>query len=264
MVFAALVAVGVSSGAAVAAHAPVHMPNLIGRTRVQVYRIMRDDGLYFVTSGPGASSERWDNVVAQSPRPGVLITWHGEAHLRVELGRPRGPRAVPRLVGRTRAEVYAEMRRAQLYFRTVGPGSSNGSWTIAVAQSPAAGTRVAWRSQVTLHVAIRRTRAKARPKARPKTRHTSPVRAATHVVSGAGYKIGVATWYNYFPGRCATWYLPKGTRIVVHDLTTGRSITCVITDREDHLGNHVVDLSETQFRELAPLWTGVISVKVTW
>jgi hypothetical protein len=38
----------------------------------------------------------------------------------------------------------------------------------------------------------------------------------------------------------------------------------VITDRENAGGNHVVDLSETQFAQLEPLWRGVISVKVTW
>ena len=93
---------------------------------------------------------------------------------------------------------------------------------------------------------------------------TPPAVAAGSVINGDGYKIGVATWYNYIPGRCATWYLPKGTKITIRDLTTGKAITCIISDREWHSGNHVVDLSETQFAQLAPLWKGVISVKVTW
>jgi rare lipoprotein A (peptidoglycan hydrolase) len=74
----------------------------------------------------------------------------------------------------------------------------------------------------------------------------------------------VATWYSYVPGRCATWYLPKGTRITVTDLQTGKSISCIITDRESPGSNRVVDLNETQFAELAPLSQGVISVKVSW
>ena len=99
------------------------------------------------------------------------------------------------------------------------------------------------------------------------------LRATTHfplvlpgptVVNGSNFKVGVATWYNYVPGRCATWYLPKGTRITVLDLGSGRSITCVITDRENHSGNHVVDLNESQFAQLEPLAKGVISVKVSW
>lgn len=244
-----------SSGAA-SAHAAVHMPDLIGRSRAQVFRIMHDDGLYFVTRGPGAATETWVAVSAQSPRPGAVIAWHAEATLTVTTQLPRGPRPVPRLVGLSRARVFAAMRRAQLYFRTVGSGSSNGSWTVALAQAPVAGTRVAWHDEVTVRVSTKR------PTAPVKT--AVPVKAPGVVVNGAGFKLGVATWYNSVPGHCATWYLPKGTRLTVRDIKTGRSITCIISDRENHGGNRIVDLSETQFAQLAPLWVGVISVKVTW
>jgi hypothetical protein len=247
-----------SAGAA-GKHAPVRMPDLIGRTRVQTYRVMRADGLYFVTRGPGSANDHWAAVAAQSPRPGTLIAWHGEASVTVTTISPRGPRPVPRLVGRTRSEVYAAMRAAQLYFKTVGPGSTNSTWLIATAQSPAPGTRVAWHSEITLHV----VRVRPRPKAPTKKKVTQVV-ASGVVISGPGYKIGVATWYNYVPGQCASPFLPKGTRVTVRDETTGQAITCVITDRENAGGNHVVDLSETQFAQLEPLWRGVISVKVTW
>ena len=235
------------------------MPDLIGRTRVQVYRVMRADGLYFVTHGPGSSNDHWAAVAAQSPRPGVEIAWHGEASLTVTNVSPRGPRATPRLVGMTRAQVYAAMRAAQLYFTTVGPGSTNGTWVVAVAPSPAPGTRVAWHAEITLHVATARPKPKA-----PTKKKVTQVPATGVVVSGAGYKIGVATWYNYIPGQCASPFFPKGTRVTVHDITTGKQISCVITDRENHGGDHVVDLNETQFAQLEPLWRGVISVKVTW
>jgi rare lipoprotein A (peptidoglycan hydrolase) len=76
--------------------------------------------------------------------------------------------------------------------------------------------------------------------------------------------VGIATWYNFVPGRCATWYLPLGTRVTVRDLATGKSIVCRATDREGTHGDRVVDLSETQFAELMPLWRGVIRVKVSW
>ena len=234
------------------------MPDLVGRTRVQTYRIMRADGLYFVTHGPGSANDHWAAVAAQSPRPGVAIAWHGEASLRVTTVSPRGPRRVPRLAGKTRAQVYAAMRASQLYFKTVGPGSTNGTWVVAVAQSPAAGTRVAWHAEITLHVA------RSRPRPKAPVKKATPVVATGVVLSGVGYKVGVATWYDYVPGQCASPFLPKGTRITVHDLTSGKDITCVITDRENEGGDHVVDLSETQFAQLEPLWRGVISVKVTW
>jgi len=78
------------------------------------------------------------------------------------------------------------------------------------------------------------------------------------------YRVGIATWYSYIPGQCATWYLPIGTRLVVRDLATGRAIVCLVTDHEASRGDHVVDLSETQFAQLEPLWRGIIHVKVSW
>ncbi|MHB8379940.1 MAG: PASTA domain-containing protein [Acidimicrobiales bacterium] len=237
-------------------HAPVRMPDLIGHSRVQVYRIMRADGLYFQTRGPGSANGRWATVTAQSPRPGVTIAWHSQAIVTVSAQSSRGARAVPRLAGLTRAGVYAAMRRAQLYFTTVGPGSSTGTWTVALGQNPAPGTRVRWHDEITVRVSTHR------PVLAVKKR--TPVKATAVVINGTGFKIGVATWYSYFPGRCATWYLPKGTRITVTDLETGKSISCVITDREGQGANRVVDLNETQFAELAPLSQGVISVKVSW
>ncbi len=238
------------------------MPDLIGRSRVDVYRIMRNDGLYFETIGPGSSVDRWFAVTAQVPRPGVEIAWHGEATLTVTNVNPRGPRAVPHLVGLTQAQVLAAMERAELYFVPVGPGSANNSWRVAVSQSVAPGTVVAWHSEITVHVAMVRPVPTKKP---PVTTTTIPPVVATGaVINGNGYKIGIATWYNYIPGRCATWYLPMGTRLTVLDRTTGKSITCIISDREAHEGNHVVDLSETQFSQLAPLGQGVISVKVSW
>jgi hypothetical protein len=234
----------------------MHMPNLIGRSRVQVYRIMRHDGLYFQTRGPGSANDRWAAVTAQSPRPGATIAWHAQATLTVTNRSPRAPRAVPRLTGLSRAGVYAAMRHAELFFRTVGPGSSNSTWTVAVGQSPPPGTRVKWHDEITIRVSTHRPVAPVRKR--------TPVKATAVVINGTSFKVGVATWYNYVPGRCATWYLPKGTRITVTDLQTGKSITCVITDREDHGSNRVVDLNESDFAQLAPLSQGVISVKVSW
>jgi beta-lactam-binding protein with PASTA domain len=248
-----------SAGAATA-HAPVRMPDLVGHNRAQVYAVMHRDGLYFETEGPGSSNERWVDVLSQSPKPGVAIKWHGEAIFHVTTQLPRGPRPMPNVTGLSRARVFQAMRRAQLYFKTVGPGSSSKKWTVALAQSPGAGTTVAWHSEVTIRVAITRPKAPVKKPVKKK----APSRDVGREVNGVGYKIGVATWYNYIPGHCATWYLPKGTRITVHDLATGKSITCIISDREDSGSDRVVDLNETQFSELAPLAQGVISVKVTW
>ncbi|HQT99291.1 MAG TPA: hypothetical protein PLG60_02170 [Acidimicrobiales bacterium] len=256
-----------SGGAA--PHAPVRVPTLVGHNRAQVYAQMRRAGLYFVTVGPGSAQSRWVRATAQSPRPGALVAYHSRVVVHVTNLTPRGPRIMPRLIGHNRAQVFALMRRTDLYFSTVGPGAANGTWVVAVAQSPAPGTVVRWHAHVVVRVMTR-----AAP-VRAAAVRAAPVRAADTFRAPAGvnekaaiaaghYKYGVATWYSYFPGRCATWFLPMGTVVTVRDLATGHTISCTVTDHEDSGSNHIIDLSETQFAELAPLPQGVINVRVTW
>ena len=232
------------------------MPRLLGHNRAQVYAQMRRAGLYFTTVGPGSTTSHWVVVTSQSPRPGALVAYHSSATVHVTNVTPRGPRIMPRLVGHNRAQVYALMRRTSLYFSTVGPGSSNGSWSVAVGQSPAPGTVVAWHARALVRVI---TKAPA-PVAYVAPRGVNEVAA----IAAGHYRYGEATWYSYVPGRCATFFLPMGTVVTVRDLATGRTISCTVTDHEDAGPSHIIDLSETQFAELAPLPQGVIRVRVTW
>ena len=78
------------------------------------------------------------------------------------------------------------------------------------------------------------------------------------------YRIGLATWYPYFPGRCASSYLPHGTRITVRDLQNGHVVHCEVTDRQGSRDGRVVDLSQTDFSHLTAPWRGVVRVKVSW
>jgi beta-lactam-binding protein with PASTA domain len=302
-----------------ASHARRHMPDLIGRSRAQVYAVMRADALYFVTSGPGSANGTWREVVAQSPKPGTVVPWHFQAKIRVSNANPHAPRRVPRLIGLSRARTYAVMERVQLFFTTRGPGSSDGKWIVVLHQSPAAGTRVRWHATITLTVSTRRpkhkkpvrrpvttTTVKKKPKPKPKptctptstttvapttttvpTTTSTTVAGATTTTSTAPtttttichpvttttlkpkkkhgrYRIGDATWYRYIPGHCATWYLPRGTRITIRDLATGKVVHCIASDREGAHGDRVVDLDTQQFAELAPLSKGVVVVKVSW
>ncbi|MHB2027196.1 MAG: protein kinase domain-containing protein [Acidimicrobiales bacterium] len=64
----------------------------------------------------------------------------------------QGPRPVPNVVGDDQAQVYAAMRAAKLYFRTIGHDSNSTKWTDVLSESPTAGTKVAWHSTVTLTV----------------------------------------------------------------------------------------------------------------
>ena len=170
-------------------------------------------------------------VTAQSPQPGATIDWHGEATLTVTNVLPDGPRArappdrtSPRpqrlspSCARTRCTFYRRTRK----FRRHLEGR-------ALPSRAAPGTRVAWHGEITVQGSYDASPPPRRPVATVATPLRSrPARSSTARTT----RSAIATWYNYIPGRCATWYLPKGTVITVRDLATGRSITCVISDRE--------------------------------
>ena len=59
---------------------------------------------------------------------------------------------MPNVVGLSRAQVYAAMRAADLYFQTRGPNANTSKWTTATGQSPPAGTKVKKLSTVIVDV----------------------------------------------------------------------------------------------------------------
>jgi len=75
---------------------------------------------------------------------------------------------------------------------------------------------------------------------------------------------GIATWYAWHPGQCASPFLPHGTLLTVTDLATHKTIQCLVTDTEAHNPGRVVDLSQYCFEELGSLSQGVILVRITW
>ncbi len=253
------------------------MPDLVGRARGAAFTAMARAGLYFAVSGP----TDWNVVTGQSPAPGTHVAWHSSATLRVArvaatttttVARPALVR-VPELVGRDRAATLALLARFGLRAHPQGLGSTDGTWTTVVAQSPTAGTEVHRGAIVVVDTTRSAPVATSTTTTSPggTTVTTAPTTTTTHPVATTTVKpapsrtrIGIATWYAYIPGQCATWYLPRGTRITIEDLATGRTISCLVTDRQDYSPGRVVDLSETQFAELTPLWRGVVRVKVTW
>ena len=256
------------------------MPDVTHRARGAAFTAMAKAGLYFNVSGP----TNWNVVIAQRPAPGTHVAWHSTVSLVV--ARETAPTTtttvrasvrlrVPSLVGRTRAAVLALLAREGLRLHPQGPGSTDGTWTKAVAQSPSPGTVVRRGSVIvvdtmrtppstTTSVATTTTSLGGSTTSTTATTTTRPTTTTTVRAEPTRTRIGVATWYAYIPGQCATWYLPRGTRITVEDLATGRMISCVVTDRQDYSPGRVVDLSRTQFAELTPLWRGVVRVKVSW
>ena len=251
-------------------HARVRVPNVLDMNQAQVDAAMRQANLFYQTRGPGSSNRTWVRVVAESPRPGTIVAWHSS----VTFTTARRSRArvghvevrVPRVVHMTKAAAYATLRRAGLYFRARGPGSSNGTWVRVTAQSLRPGRLVPWHTIVVLGTAQATNPVSALASSSVPRSPTNATHATTSATSNESvrYRTGIATWYAYFPGRCATSYLPMGTHITVRDVATGRSVQCVVTDRQGSATGRVVDLNETQFSQLAPLSQGVVLVKVTW
>lgn len=83
-------------------------------------------------------------------------------------------------------------------------------------------------------------------------------------VPHGGSQTGSATWYAA-PGLTAAHRtLPFGTVVRVTSLASGRYVDVVIRDRGPYGAGRIIDLSDVAFRELAPLSTGVLNVKIEW
>ena len=66
------------------------------------------------------------------------------------------------------------------------------------------------------------------------------------------------------PGTCAHRTIPKGTRVRVTHLASGRSVICTVADRGPYIDGRVVDLSEVDFAQLTGSHEGVVDVKIEW
>jgi hypothetical protein len=220
-------------------HGPRRVPRLIGLSRARTYAVMRRVQLFFTTRGPGSSDVKWVVVTRQSPRAGTRVRWHATVALTVSTRRPVKKKPVSHPTTTTTIKKKTKPTCTPVATTTSVPASTTtfaGETTTTAAPTT---TTTICRTPVTTTTVKRKKKA-------------------------VRYRIGDATWYRYIPGHCATWYLPRGTRITVRDLATGRVIHCIASDREGAHGNRVVDLDTQQFRELAPLSKGVVVVKVSW
>jgi beta-lactam-binding protein with PASTA domain len=138
------------------------VPNLVGMSPAQVNAAMRGVSMYYTTSGPGAGTTTWTSVVSQTPVAGtkekagftvsLQVTTSTSAPTTTTTVAVAGLRAVPNLVGMSRAQVNAAMKSASLYYTTTGASAGTTTWTTVLSESPAAGTKVTAYSTVTLTV----------------------------------------------------------------------------------------------------------------
>lgn len=280
-------------------HAYETMPNAVGLSRAQAFTLMGREQLFFKTRGAGANTRRWVRVIGEIPAAGSTVSVRSTIILLVTSTpvhhAPVARRVVraPHLVGRGQAAVLAAVAHFHLRLVVLRIGSKLGKWNEVLAQRPVAGGVLALHGE--LIVTVVRHVVTPKPKKPTTTTTTTPPSTTTGGTTTGGTtsgtttttvpvtttttkkpkpkpkkhpavkeRIGDATWYDYVPGRCATWFLPYGTRLYVRDLANGRTISCIDTDREAAHGDRVVDLSETQFAKLAPLARGVIRVRVWW
>lgn len=75
---------------------------------------------------------------------------------------------------------------------------------------------------------------------------------------------GKATWYSASGLTAAHRTLPMGTVVRVINLANGRQVDVIIRDRGPRDPGRVIDLSDTAFRDLAPLSVGVLNVRIEW
>lgn len=65
---------------------------------------------------------------------------------------------------------------------------------------------------------------------------------------------------------CASWDYPFGTKLQVVNISNGKSVYCMVTDRGPnrklYRQGRTIDLSKRAFREIADLKQGVIEIEV--
>lgn len=98
------------------------------------------------------------------------------------------------------------------------------------------------------------------------------------MIAGVDHETGIASWYsercNYGTATAsgipfdenkmtaAHKSLPFGTKVLVQDLDSGKSLTVTITDRGPFVEGRVIDLSKRAFKEIAPLKKGLVRVRL--
>ena len=105
-------------------------------------------------------------------------------------------------------------------------------------------------------------------KAATTTTTTAPKAKATTtttLASGAREQTGLASWFEEAtPGTCAHRSLPKGTKVWVEAVATGKEITCTVNDRGPYIDGRIIDLNHEDFHRLAGPGEGLVEVRISW
>ena len=165
----------------------------------------------------------------------------------------------PASAGRTEASSAANqahghqqrhLRRIMLVGNRIPvPTTSTTTTTAPPAPTPASGEAAAPTPTTAVRVAT------------PTPTTAAPAPTTTRPMSSSS---GLATWYAWRTGQCASPTLPMGTTVVVRNVATGATASCLVTDREASNPGRVIDLDTSVFQAIAPLSAGAVSVIISW
>jgi rare lipoprotein A (peptidoglycan hydrolase) len=138
-----------------------------------------------------------------------------------------------------------------------------------ITSSPPASEVATTQAEASTTAPTRESPATTVPRATTVRAKTTPTTAAPTTtepptVAAANSQEGGASWYDYNPGECAHLSIPKGTVVTVTRISTGASVTCVVTDRGPTGAGRIIDLDRSTFAQLAEPGAGVIQVRITW
>lgn len=75
---------------------------------------------------------------------------------------------------------------------------------------------------------------------------------------------GVASWFHFTRGTCASRTIARGTLVTVTRRATGATATCRVADWGPGDTTRLIDLSDDVFAALADRTTGLIDVRISW
>ena len=108
------------------------------------------------------------------------------------------------------------------------------------------------------------TAAQPVPTPAPVAQAVAPAPTTTTTAGPSHHQTGLATWYAWRSGQCASPTLPMGTTVWVTNVSTGASASCLVTDREAANPGRVIDLDTSVFQAIAPLSAGAVTVTIGW
>ena len=222
---------------------PRAVPNLVGLSYSQVVTALKNAGLFYSTSGPGAGTTTWTSVTAQVPVAGTVVKYHSSVRLTVTKSATTasttttttiavGAHVVPNLVGLSYSQVIAALKSAGYFFHTTGPGAGTTTWTSVTAQSPAAGTTLAPKHTIDLTVTKSLVATTTTSKTTTTTKATTTtVKAAATIavpnVVGLGYAATVSAMHQaglYFSTSGPLAHTTKWTKVVSESPAPGMLI----------------------------------------